>query len=290
MAKKPFPFKVCEQCCGGDGTGGGENYVDKTTEQTIYAKKTFMSPITVYGDVLVPNGKVEISDGTISATMLSMRNGKFEIDSTSVEGMYFNGKRTLTETDKTEIDTRLSSAEGELGLKASIGAVAELETKKADKETTEWQLIESVTLEQDVKQLHCDLKGGQYKELYIRFTIPTLNPDNSSDFPKGRVQVFGKGYTALFEEGNYPYTDSGKDWLLTYHLTMMGNNCVGERKIYETGLSAPYAIGYNNTRWAHNLGAQLENNFISELWFNMLPSDTWKFSVGTTYELWGVKA
>lgn len=23
MAKKPFPFKVCEQCCDGSGTGGG---------------------------------------------------------------------------------------------------------------------------------------------------------------------------------------------------------------------------------------------------------------------------
>lgn len=23
MANKPFPFKVCEQCCDGSGTGGG---------------------------------------------------------------------------------------------------------------------------------------------------------------------------------------------------------------------------------------------------------------------------
>lgn len=266
-----------------------DGVVDKTTEQTIYAKKTFMSPITAYDSIEVGKDIEFVNDAQNRVKIgMDTQSGVLKITSPATDKVKINDKRVLIDTDKIEIDTRLASTEGELGAKASAGAVFELETKKADKDTTEWQLIESVTLEQDVKQLHCDLKGGQYKELYIRFAIPTLNPDKLSDFPKGRVQVFEKGYTCLFDEGAAFYTDSGTDWFLTCQLTMIGNNCVAERKIYTN--TYPYAIGYNNNRWSHTFGTPLENNFMRELWFNMLPSDTWTFPQGTTYELWGVKA
>ena len=301
-----------------------KNYVDLTSEQTIYAKKTFMSPITVCGNAEVQDGSLsfwDTSSGYAATIGMDKKTGHFQLGSTAFE-MWFNNNRVLTDVDKaelvdglvqistdvamrahmsdiaelkekkadkTEVENRLAQAEGTLDVTAN--GVNYLENTKADKDATEWQLVESVTLEQDVQTLACDLKGGNYKELYIRFIIPTLNPDKVSDFPKGRVQVLEQGYTYLFDEGASVFVDNeGKDWLLTYHLTMVGNNCIGERKIYEDSLTHPYAINYNPNRWSHSLGTQLENNFISTLRFKMLPTDTWKFPAGTTYELWGVKA
>lgn len=47
MSKKPFPFKVCEQCCDGGGTGGGgstggditiDSAMSDTSENTVQNK------------------------------------------------------------------------------------------------------------------------------------------------------------------------------------------------------------------------------------------------------------
>ena len=45
MAKKPFPFKVCEQCCESSGTGGGGGLTPEELEklnnaESIANKKT----------------------------------------------------------------------------------------------------------------------------------------------------------------------------------------------------------------------------------------------------------
>lgn len=38
MAKKPFPFSVCEQCCSTGGGGGNADLTDYVTKEELEAK------------------------------------------------------------------------------------------------------------------------------------------------------------------------------------------------------------------------------------------------------------
>ncbi len=153
-----------------------------------------------------------------------------------------------------------------------------------DYDHDKWQLIEVVTLEHDVQRVYCDLKGGKYKELYIRFVVPTMNPDNTSNFQKGRSYVYVQGNDVVYDDGDYRYEDTGKSWVLTHHLTMIGHICTCERRILDV-LKAPY-----QATWGTTVGKPIADNYISALNVLMYPLTTRVFPAGTTYELWGVRA
>lgn len=48
MEKKPFPFKVCEQCCENSGTGGGGGLTPEELEKLNKDKIEFWKPNTEY--------------------------------------------------------------------------------------------------------------------------------------------------------------------------------------------------------------------------------------------------
>ena len=152
----------------------------------------------------------------------------------------------------------------------------------------DWKLIETVTLTEDVQWVYCDLKEGFYKELYIRFVVPTMNPDSTSGFQKARSWVYANGNGtaySVWDDGDYRYEDTGKDWILSHHLTMIGNICTCERKKYDVA-SGPYNIGTPGFTIGKDIG---EPNIYS-LSVRMYPNGTRLFPAGTTYELWGVRA
>ncbi len=158
-----------------------------------------------------------------------------------------------------------------------------------DYDHDKWQLIEVVTLEQDVQRVYCDLKGGKYKELYIRFVIPTMNPENTSGFQKGRTFVYIQGNNVVYDDGEYRYSDTGKSWILTHQLTIIGNicSCIGKvQNVYNN--NQPYLIG--NYEYGTTIGKPIADNYISDLNILMYPIGTRLFPEGTTYELWGIRA
>ena len=94
----------------------GKGFVDKTTEQTIYAKKTFMSPITTYDSIEVGQD-IEFINDPINKVTMGMHNGFLRVNSTT-DRMLINDKRILTDTDKTEINNGLSQISTDLSLVA----------------------------------------------------------------------------------------------------------------------------------------------------------------------------
>lgn len=160
-----------------------------------------------------------------------------------------------------------------------------------DYDHDKWQLIEVVTLEHDVQRVYCDLKGGKYKELYIRFVIPTMNHGKETSFVKGRTYVYGQENILIYDDNSSVYEDTGATWVLTHRLTMMGNICSCERKTYNYREDdRPYAIGYSANRWGQTIGTHIGENFLSELNVLMYPTGERFFPAGTTYELWGIRA
>ncbi len=129
-----------------------------------------------------------------------------------------------------------------------------------------WQLIESVTLEEDVSGVSCDLKGGHYKNLYLHFVLQPMNPDNVSNFPKGRSSVFCQGDLHLYDDGSGYYVGNDRAFDLTYKITMIGNDCIVERKHMAVPTNGiPYIINSSNERQGQTIGRVLNDDFISEL-------------------------
>ena len=156
-----------------------------------------------------------------------------------------------------------------------------------------WELVENVTLEQDVQRVYCDLKGGKYKELYIRFVIPTMNPDKASDFQKGRSYVYVNG-VSVYDDGSYLYSDvKGTPWMMSHYVRMRGNVCIVDRYCFDryyADKESNYLVGTTAAYWGNAYGMHITDNYMSELSIMMYPQGTRLFPAGTTYELWGVRA
>lgn len=155
-----------------------------------------------------------------------------------------------------------------------------------------WQLIEAVTIEQEVQRIYCDLKNGKYKELHLHIIMPTRNPNKESNYPKGRSNVYIQGNKTVYDDGSYWYIDDGNPYCVyTYDVVMIGNICKVTRLRYPTTRPEyPYLTGYVQDRSGWTTGIHTDDDYISELSVSLLPTGSFAFSVGTTYELWGVRA
>lgn len=158
----------------------------------------------------------------------------------------------------------------------------------------DWELFKSGTLTEDVEQLSwSDLP--KCKELYIYFRVPTLNPDGTTDFPKGRIFLYNATNilieNCIYYERSPYFTDTGKTWRAGYHVQMYGTICTTERMYDESMTSAAtmYNLGYNQY-YSKAFGKKFDNPYIEHLTALMYPSGTRYFPVGTEYEIWGVKA
>lgn len=167
--------------------------------------------------------------------------------------------------------------------------LVELEVKEANRD---WQLIETVTIEQEVQRIYCDLKGGKYKELHLHMIMPTRNPNKESNYPKGRSNVYIQGNKTVYDDGSYWYVDDGNPYCVyTYDVSLIGNICKVRRLRYPTTRPEyPYLTGYVQDRSGYTTGIHIDDDYISELSVSLLPTGSFAFSVGTTYELWGVRA
>ena len=273
MAKKPFPFKVCEQCCDGTSSGGGgddrlfvADIMTATVEEITTAVRAKKVVIARYSNKIYPlmgGNSTEWVFGYVDEA------GELVTKVCNAEGWFDNSRITFTTQEY--VDEQLDN--------------------KADKETTEWQLIESGTLTEDVLSVTCDLKGGHYKKLFLHFVLQPMNPDKASDFPKGRSSVFCQGDTHIYDDGSGYYVGNEREFNLTYEVTMIGKDCIVERKHMAVPTNGiPYITNTSNERQGQTIGRVLSDDFISALKVNMYPTDTWRFPAGTTYELWGVKA
>lgn len=205
-------------------------------------------------------------------------------------------KQELIDFQLTPLSNRVKDVEEQVQGKASEsyvdGFVADLDARKVNKETVEWELVRSGEMAEDVQQIEIPL-GNNYKELYVRFTIPTMNPDNTSGFSKARIYLYAQNNQTIADQGNTFLEDVGVSSVAVFKIQMIGNYCTSTRmfekkesnteKSYELLTNTAGLIGMTS-------GKKLTENYISQLKATMLPNNTRMFIEGSTYEIWGVKA
>lgn len=162
------------------------------------------------------------------------------------------------------------------------------------KNLTGWELIKSDTLTSQINILSwADLP--KLKEIYLYFKIPTINPDNASDFPKARIMLYNSDKVdvtkCIFYEQSPSFGDTGATRVAVYHIQMFGKRC----DVYRKGtISTSHSdLGYNLTPtsvMSISFGKELDNPYIDKLTAYMLPTGTRYFPVDTEFEIWGVRA
>ena len=160
----------------------------------------------------------------------------------------------------------------------------------------DFELIEEVTLSEDVQEFTTNANANKYKEMFLHIVIPTMNSDKASDFTKGRVFVYDQNGTTLFMETAVMYQDIGYNTYLTINAKLFGDTCITERTVASASSYAAYGntgngstsnIPFGNVMTG---GVKLSNNYLTKLRVLMYPLSERLFPAGTTYELWGVKA
>lgn len=148
-------------------------------------------------------------------------------------------------------------------------------------------LVLSGTLEEDVQQFTLDL-GGQFKELYLRFYVPTIesNPSENS-----RIFLYDQNGTVngnIWYEQSPIFGDGGLGYTVVFHIKTFGNyNYIHRYWNYRNYTSA---YNYNIDNCSYVPGVLTNNDYISSITALMYPLTTRYFPVGSTYEIWGVKA
>ena len=181
------------------------------------------------------------------------------------------------------------------GVEGKADAVAqEVDALKGKIESCgDWELLKSGTLTEDVGLLRWnDLPKS--KEIYIYFRVPTLNPDKTTNFSKARIFLYAANNilpeNCIYYEQVGVFVDNGKTWQVGYHVQMHGTRCEVDRMYYPN--ESVYANAYNDTGgyFGKAFGKKLDNPYIEHLTALMYPEGTRYFSIGTEYEIWGVKA
>lgn len=157
-------------------------------------------------------------------------------------------------------------------------------------EKTAWELIDSAELTENVVSI-TPAMNGKYKELYLALVVPTLNPNKQADFSKGRFNLIDQSGNRIYDAGTYNLADNGSTWYVVFHVRAIGNICKVERIFkynfnrtqgcypgdYLCEVIAPLSIARDGYFSA------IRADFYSQNSVRCLP-------VGTTYELWGIRA
>lgn len=172
---------------------------------------------------------------------------------------------------------------------------------KAIEACGDFELIDSATFTENVMQLTPTI-NGQYKELYLRFTVPTSG--NASGI-KARWGVQTRSDTnnlinkTIYNMGNVFVLDYSEEWYTAIHIKVLGKY-VRTEVWFETSkmASGAYARGQNNSNYSGYVAPSVPTarGYIDALKISFAsPSGTADENLrylpaGTTYELWGVKA
>lgn len=155
-----------------------------------------------------------------------------------------------------------------------------------------WELVKSGEMTQDVQQMEIPL-GNNYKELYVRLVVPTMNPDKATDFQKGRIWLYAQNEQKIADQGNLLFEDNGNAWAVVYKIQMIDKWCTLKRLFENNEKSSQtnYELLVNvASKVGMTSGKKLTEDYISSLRALMYPQNTRVFPAGTTYEIWGVKA
>lgn len=156
--------------------------------------------------------------------------------------------------------------------------------------SSEWKLVKSGEMTEDVQQIEIPL-GNNYKELYVRFTVPTMNTNKATDFPKGRVWLYAQNEQKIADQGNVFFDDNANTWAVVFKIQMIGNYCTLTRLFEnnENSSQTSYELLANiASKVGMTSGKRLTENYISQLKAVMYPNNTRMFVTGTTFEIWGV--
>lgn len=150
------------------------------------------------------------------------------------------------------------------------------------------------TLEADVTQISWTF-AEKYKELYVHFKLPTINPDKTSNFPKARIFLYPSKVNVskcIYYDQMAVIPDTGVNYHVNFHIQTFGNNCTTQREFLnnESSITCGYALEYNLGYRAFNITKKIDNPYIDMLTALLYPTETRCFPTGTVYEIWGVKA
>jgi hypothetical protein len=198
----------------------------------------------------------------------------------------------LEEAIRAEESTRQSEVSNLSGMIDAKADKAELEGLKA---LSEFELIESGTLNENVNAIVPDLKGNRYKEIYCYLRIrPRSNavPTNRD----GRIYITNSGNIdskdELWNQQNWLVDDFDVAWEMSVHIKVFGKLCSTKVWFYKYG-SSPYARTPNAATFAGGEAPfkQLANPYVDNIGILLSSKDGVRsFIKASIYEIWGVRA
>lgn len=173
----------------------------------------------------------------------------------------------------------------------SAKAVNDRIVAKAD-----WELVEDKNLEENVTEIVLNLPRS-YKQLFWVFKVPTINPDKTSNFPKGRMALYSNGNQIVAFDPDYGITDTGNEWYLSYHMQMLGEHCSVFKTCKDpaTQITESAYIQYppfyqKDVGWQPGKDIGSKGMYYLKLTMMCQTTGARYFPAGTKYELWGVRA
>ena len=189
-----------------------------------------------------------------------------------------------------ELNERVTTNEGVIS--QNVGRIIALENGLAV--CGAFELVDSAEFTEDVVTVVPNLKGKQYKEIYMVFTIPTVNADGGNT-DKGRIRCYANSSnTEFFTQGSTAIENYNTTWNLHLHFKFIGNYVTGDlwhRKASNLTYGAyPSSTTQNGVTQP---GFAMSEDCFNKLTVKMQDANFQQklrcFPIGTTYELWGIK-
>lgn len=277
------------------GVEGKEDISNKTTEISAESTDTeYPSALAVENRV---NKAVEDASADIDSKLENMES---TVNKVYVIGEYVNDIEYPTTKavrdallTKENVSNKVTSISGSSTDEQypSAKATNDRIVAKAD-----WEQIEAKTLAENVTEIVLNLPRS-YKQLFWVFKVPTINPDKTSSFPKGRMALYSNGNQAVAFDPGYATTDAGNEWYLSYHMQMLGEHCSVFKGFKEvaadivTSAYIQYPPFYQYaTGWQPGKDIGSKGMYYLKLTMMCQTSGARYFPTGTKYELWGVGA
>lgn len=161
------------------------------------------------------------------------------------------------------------------------------------KDKANWQKVIEETITEDVNVFTKTL-GNKYKELFVVMKIPSIASDTVT-VPKSRVGLYAGDlyYKALYMEQSDNLSDMGYDTFLVYHIQSFGKYARAHRYLNTMDITnssgTPRHHYAQTSSFAFSPFVDIGQTYFDKLTFQFV-STSRMFPVGTTYEIWGVKA
>ena len=277
--------KLIEQNKGFCITGRGEPTDDTAGDVGLLYYDEESSPPTVYICYAVEDGRclwVRVDELGREANELAYTLA-FDMygEDGSIAQDYQKKSDKVTSISSSSTDEQYPSAK----------AVNDRVVAKAD-----WEQIEAKTLEENVTEIVLNLPRS-YKQLFWVFKVPTINPDKTSGFAKGRMVLYSNGNQTIAFDQDYGMTDVGNEWYLCYHMQMLGEHCsvfkgFKDKAAHITSDAYIHLAAYDMSSLGWQPGKDIGSKGMYYLKLTMMcqTSGARYFPTGTKYELWGVRA